>query len=100
MITTVDITLLPDGLRDRVLTWYKLAITREDHLLSIEEAAWLYGYHKATLRWYVYRGYIPSRTRKQRRYVTHAAMRHYIRQRKTTGRPRQALKNAQIRIPS
>jgi hypothetical protein len=95
MIKTIQLDLLPKALRTQVLESYAQAIRAEGHLLTLEEAAHLYGYQLRTLRWYVYRKQIKSVWHKQRRHVRHADMRAYLQGRERSGRPRKALKNAQ-----
>lgn len=84
--------MLPSELRAQVLDEYHRAIARPDHVMTVAEAAWYYGY---TVQWvrrlFVRRGCKDAR-------ITHHAMRLHLRRKAGQGRPRAALIKAQTRI--
>lgn len=79
MITHVELALLPEDLREKVLAKYRVALMDPARKLSMHEAAWLYGYRYQTLRWLVCHKKVRSTGKGLRRRVTHAAMRQYRR---------------------
>lgn len=98
MITTVDISLLPADLREKVLVKFATALMNTAHKMTYYEAAWLYGYRYGTIRWLVHQGRLRIVGRGMNKRITHAAMRAYINRKRKTGAPRRALKNAQQKL--
>ncbi len=98
MITTIDITLLPEPLQDMVLGWYRDAVKQEDHRMTFLECAWLYGYTYSTIRTHVCEKKIRTVGRWPNRRITHKAMREFIQAKKKPGTPRKALRAAQAAI--
>ncbi|MBL8002872.1 MAG: hypothetical protein JNL05_13025 [Flavobacteriales bacterium] len=100
--TTIDLRKLSAPVRNTVLAEYWNALKAEDAVLTLQEAAWLYGYRYGTLRWYASQGYGRKRLRCRRRKgvvtTTHAAMRAHIAAKRATGSPRKALKEAQTSL--
>lgn len=82
MITHVDLSLLPDDLREQVLAKYRVALMEPGRKLTMQEASWLYGYTYLTVRWLVARGLIKSTGSGPKRRLSHAAMRSYRNARK------------------
>lgn len=98
MIRMVDVSKLPEAARGPILVLYREALKAEDARMTMEEAAWLYGFAYATVRWYVAQGRIRTVGRSPNRRITHAAMRAYLGSKHPGGCKRKALRNAQQRI--
>lgn len=77
MITRVDIALLPEDLQEVVLAKYRVALMDPSRKLTMEEAAWLYGYTYQTIRCLVAQGRVRSTGTRVNRRVSHAAVRQY-----------------------
>lgn len=93
-ITHVRLAMLSDGLQEAVLKEYASAIRQEDHAMTYEECAWLYGYAYGTLRSYICKGVIRARKRR----ITHAEMRRYLAAKKKIGAPRKAWRRQQVSL--
>lgn len=98
MIRTIDLSKCDADTNDVMRLLYRKVLLREDTLMTMEEAAWLYGYSYATLRHYVSERRIKVKGKGVKTRITHSAMRAYIQQRGQGGRPRQALVTAQSSI--
>jgi hypothetical protein len=98
MITHVELSLLSEALRQRVLAEYALIIRDEHHRLSYQEAAQAYGYTYESIKSMVSRGQVRARGRAGGKYITHADMRNYLRRKKCNGAPRKALRGLQTTI--
>lgn len=98
MITTIDITLLPETLQDMVRSWYRDVVKEESHLMSYEECAWFYGYTYQTIRHYVSTGVLRAVGRAPQRRIRHRDMRAYLQRRKRPGSPTKAVREKQLRI--
>lgn len=98
MITHVQLALLPEDLQQLVLAKYRVALMDPAHRLTYEEAAWLYGYRKDTLRALVCRKRLRALRRGPYRLITHAAMRAYLRGKKKEGTPRKGLRAQQLQV--
>lgn len=82
MITTVDITLLDEETRDLVLAKYRVALMDPTRKMTMQEAAWLYGYTYQTIRWLVAHEKMRSTGHGKHHRLTHAAVRAYRMQRR------------------
>ena len=99
MIRTIDITLLPQGLRGQVLEAYRQVLKTEDRRLTMEEAAGLYGFTYQTIRSYVAARLIRTTGRGRDRRIRHKDMRAYLKRRQQ-GHPRRAQLEQQTAIPA
>jgi hypothetical protein len=98
MITHVELAALSPALQKAVLAEYRAALIDPDRKLNYREAAWLYGYTYATIRWLVHHKRVRATGRQSNRRISHQAMLKYARSKQKDGSPRKALKNAQITI--
>lgn len=97
--TTIPIDAVPHQLLGPVLTSYRKLLLQEDRLLTYDEAAWLYGYKNHSLRLAVCRGRLnvvkKGRGIRGQVLLRHTDIRAYIQGRKKSGRPREAMRQAQ-----
>lgn len=96
MITTVKLDLLPEGLQEKVLAEYRVALMDPNHRMTYQEAAWLYGYQYGTIRRLVHQGRLRTIARGRERYITHAAMRAYAKNKRVAGSPRRSYRETQL----
>jgi len=92
---TIDLRKMNAEERAQVLAIYTQALKRPDTLLTVQEAAVLYGYTYSTLRSYMCVGRLRGKRVKGQLCLTHAAMRGYLRKKHPSGIRRKALANAQ-----
>ncbi len=95
---TIDVTLLPEPTRKRVLMEYRRALMDPAHEMTYEECAWLYGYTYATIRWAASKGRLATVGRNPNKRVRHEDMRRYMVTKKKVGTPRKSQRNLQISL--
>lgn len=98
MIRTIDLTKISTEARKDLLAIYNTALRDEDVRMTMEEAAWLYGYAYNTIRLYVIEKRIRTTGKGVRRRISHKAMRAYLSTRQKDGRPRARLVAAQMKM--
>lgn len=98
MIAHVELAQLPEDLQKVVLAKYRVALMNTERMLTYEEAAWIYGFKPCSIRHMVHKKRLRTVSRGRYRFITHAAMRAYLRQKRKAGAPRKALKSAQLSI--
>lgn len=90
----VDISDLPDELRQRVVRQLRIARMNEQYLMTYKEAAEIYGYSYQSIRTYVAQRRLGVVHTNRGPRLTHASMRAYRSTLSGTGRPLKAREDA------